>query len=197
MANELYQLQTSVHYRSNVQTTSFYFLLTGTIVDDPFKTARAINVTYTIDTNWLFFFANLWSDSAELRSVRTRRIWPTRGPSCWRTFPPGGIPGGLGGNVDTNFSTFPLRWHSQDDRTGKNQVRIGPITEEFLANGYPLSTLIFRATAFVGVHLAAQTTLPGVTSVGAIKGVAASGEAITSFDYGTGCGRQITRRVRQ
>jgi len=195
MATELYRTQAIVLYKHRFQRTTFYFQVENTTDEHPFAVAHALNEAYAFTTLWLFVFKDLFSIHADFRQLRTRRIFPAYGPTAPREYAPGQIPGGLGGDVQTNFTLFTMHWRCPGEQTGKHQIRIGPIPGDRHTNVGWDTNLIFRASAFAGLHFAPVEVLPAITSRGAIKNNNLGGSIITKWDYSWPQSRQANRRL--
>jgi len=195
MATEAYELQLGVWWKWNRVTTSFYFRVDNTLNIPAFQVGIDLCNSITIDTFWFSRFLGLISDQAHVRTITCRCLTPI-GPRRRLKFRANvATQGQWMGPLANNFETASVQWTYPGDRSGKNQVRIGPVGST--ASGIGEWSFIFRnrASIFAFDHATIEIMPSGIARVGACWSPTNGLNQITHAQLLYPPGRQKNRRL--
>jgi hypothetical protein len=191
---QVYRTVITNQFRSRWSTNTFFFLVDNVSGSPGHRIASAINLSYGVTTDWLFYYSSLITEHAFIRRMSTWLIRPESSANAYNAFGPTEFPGRWLGDCADNFLSANLKYTFDGDLTGKHQNRIGPIGEGATqANGwFPL--FVLTAEAFFVEHLAAHSLDTGDTAQACINHETSGGTLIERCSLAWPPGRQKNRR---
>jgi len=191
---QVYRTVVTTQFKSKWSSATFFFLVDNLSGQPGHRIASAINLSYGVTTDWLFYYSSLITEHAFIRRMSTWLIRPESSANAYNAFGPTEFPGRWLGDCADNFLSANLKWTFLGDTTGKHQNRIGPIGEGATqVNGwYPL--FLLTAQAFFVEHLSTHVLDTGDIAQGCVNHETTGGTVITHGMVAWPPGRQKNRR---
>jgi len=197
MANQLYQTQLSVEGVSTRATQTFYWIANNLTDEHPYEVARDIGRNISNDTLWLYKYLGLLTNHCVVSHLITRRFDPQHANAAESIRSFDKPQGRVEGRIDFDFVCVTIQWHTTDDRTGKLQSRIGPVSAGScqIDGWFPIFAVRCRDWALE--HRTPRTTLSGVDFQAACRSNDGTASAIIADTLRWPPSRQKNRRAEK